>query len=154
MAEQVKSRYPQATICYPDATGKARKTSSTKSDHQILIDQGCEIRCQSTNPPVKERVNAFSRLVRDNRITVEKGKCPELVADCERMVWKSGDLDKTSDPARSHAFDAASYAIHYKHPLIKMEPEFIPRYGRDAYEETMEERIQAYKDRIFARQRT
>lgn len=103
--------------CYPDATGKARKTSATKSDHQILRDAGFGVISHVSNPPVKERVNAFNRLLKDDRITIEPGKCPELVADCERMKWKRGDLDKVSDPARTHAFDAASYPVEYKHPL-------------------------------------
>ena len=118
LAEEMKKRENGIALrCYPDPTGKARKTSATKSDHTILRDIGFRVIAHRGSPPVKERVNAFNRLLKDDRITIEPGKCPELVADCERMKWKRGDLDKESDKARSHAFDAASYPIEYKHPM-------------------------------------
>jgi len=35
------------------------------------------------------------------------------------MVWNQGDLDQTTDKARTHAFDSASYPIFSMHPLVK-----------------------------------
>jgi len=118
MADWLRAKHPNLRNCYPDATGTARKTSSTKSDHQILRDKGFVIHCKSGNPPVKERVNAWNRLLLQDRITIDP-KCAELIADNELMVWKKGALDQITDPARTHAFDAASYMVIYKYPIIK-----------------------------------
>jgi len=118
MADWLRSKYPNLIHCYPDATGKARKTSSTKSDHQILRDAGFRIHSRKGNPPVKDRVNAFNRLLKDDRITINP-KCKDLINDCELMVWNQGDLDQTTDKARTHAFDSASYPVFSMHPLVK-----------------------------------
>jgi hypothetical protein len=118
MADWLRAKYPNLRHCYPDATGKARKTSSTKSDHAILKDANFTIHSKPGNPPVKDRVNAFNRLLKDDRITIDP-KCKELIADCELMVWKRGGLDQSTDPARTHAFDSASYFTHFKYNLIR-----------------------------------
>ena len=120
ISEKIKEKYP-GIKCYPDATGSARKSSSTMSDHQILKDAGFIVYSHKGNPPVKDRVNAFNRLLKDNRITIEPGRCPYLVKDLEMMVWKNGDLDQTSDPERTHAFDGGSYPVAYKYPINKRE---------------------------------
>lgn len=104
-------------ICYPDATGKYRHSSSTQSDHAILRGKGFRVKTHDGNPPQKERANAWNRLLKDKRITIEPGECPELIADNERMQWKKGKFDKTSDPARTHAFDAGSYPVEFKYPM-------------------------------------
>ena len=100
---------------YPDATGQARKTSSTQSDHQILKSYGFQVRAGRSNPPVRDRVNAWNKMLREQRITMQN--CPYLVMDNEIMIWKNGDLDKQTDPKLTHAFDAASYAVAYKYPV-------------------------------------
>ena len=110
----------QITV-YPDATGKARKTSSTQSDHQILKDYGFNVVSHSSNPPVRDRVNAWNKLLREKRITIQKGECPNLIMDNEVMIWKNGDLDKTTNPKLTHAFDGASYPVAYKYPVRKRE---------------------------------
>ncbi len=118
MADWLRAKYPRLVHCYPDATGKARKTSSTKSDHQILKDKGFIVHTRPGNPPVKDRVNSWNRLLKDDRMTFDP-KLKELIADNELMVWKNGDLDQTTDKARTHAFDSASYPVYTRHPLIK-----------------------------------
>ncbi|KKL22254.1 hypothetical protein LCGC14_2437270, partial [marine sediment metagenome] len=102
---------------YPDATGKARKTSSTRSDHDILKAYGFHVVSGRGNPPVRDRVNAWNKKLRDRSITIQKGECPYLVEDNEIMVWKNGDLDQRTDPKRTHAFDAGSYPMAYKYPI-------------------------------------
>ncbi len=102
---------------YPDATGKARKSSSTRSDHDILKEYGFSVRTRKGNPPVRDRVNAWNKLLREKKITIQEGECPYLIEDNEIMVWKNGDLDKTTDPKRTHAFDGGSYPVAYKYPI-------------------------------------
>jgi|15BtaG_2_1085339.scaffolds.fasta_scaffold01601_5 PBSX family phage terminase large subunit len=117
MVDAVKRKYPGASICYPDATGKARKTSSTMSDHQILRNGAIAVRCNLKNPPVKDRVNAWNGLLKNDRIQIVEGRCPKLIIDNERLVWKHGLPDQKSDPSLSHAFDAASYPVFFRHPM-------------------------------------
>ena len=118
MADWLRAKYPNLRHCYPDATGKARKTSSTKSDHQILKDKGFLLHTKPGNPLVKDRVNAFNKLLKNDRITIDPN-CKDLISDCELMVWKNGGLDQSSDLARTHAFDSASYPVIYRHPLLR-----------------------------------
>jgi len=46
-------------VIYPDASGKNRKTSG-KSDIDLLRNSGFTVRHQSSNPPVRDRVNAMN----------------------------------------------------------------------------------------------
>ena len=117
MADWLRAKYPNLRNCYPDATGSARKTSSTRSDHQILRDNGFIVYTKS-NPRQKDRVNAWNRLLLQDRITIDP-KCSELIADNELMIWRKGLLDQITDPARTHAFDSASYLVYFKYPIIK-----------------------------------
>ena len=113
MCNVLKDKYPDAII-YPDATGSARRSSATQSDHDIIKKAGFKIRSPRKNPPVRDRVNAVNKLLRDENFSCYN--CPNLIMDLERNVWKSGDIDKT-DPEQSHASDAIGYAIEYLFPI-------------------------------------
>ena len=121
ISQMVKDYFKDKTdiqiTMYPDATGKARKSSSTRSDHDILKAYGFSVRTRRGNPPVRDRVNAWNKLLREEKITIQEGECPYLIEDNEIMVWKKGDLDKMTDPKRTHAFDGGSYAVAYKYPI-------------------------------------
>ena len=121
MAELISKYFKDKTKTqiriYPDATGSARKTSSTRSDHQILKEYGFKVITRKANPPVRDRVNAWNKKLRSKQITIQKGECPFLIEDNEVMVWKNGDLDQRTDPKRVHAFDGGSYPIAYKYPI-------------------------------------
>jgi hypothetical protein len=120
LAERLAAKYPGIRV-YPDATGAARKTSSNKSDHAIFRDAGFEVVAQKNNPRVMDRVNAMNKMLREDHLTIEPGKCPMLVKDFERVVFKSGDLDKTSDESLTHASDGAGYGAAYLYPVRKRE---------------------------------
>lgn len=120
LADRLAVKYPGITV-YPDATGAARKTSSNKSDHAIFKEAGFRVVANKKNPRVMDRVNAFNKLFREDRATIEPGKCPHLVKDLERVVFKSGDLDKTSDESLTHASDAGGYPAAYLYPVRKRE---------------------------------
>lgn len=120
MARIARAKYPHAVDCYPDETGSNRHSSSVQSDHQILKDAGFRVICRSKNPPVKDRVNAWNRLLKDSRATIEQDTCPHFIKDNERMSWKKGKIDE-SDPAIKHMFDGGTYYVEYKYPIIKRE---------------------------------
>ena len=118
LAEKLAKKYPGINV-YPDATGASRKSSSSKSDHAIFREAGFTIKSRKQNPRVMDRVNAFNKGLRNNYITIQPGRCPNLVKDLERNVWDSGDIDKKSDLSLTHAGDAAGYPVHYLFPVIK-----------------------------------
>ena len=113
MAEALKEKYPGIKV-FPDSTGSARKTSSTQSDHDILKQAGFQILAPRANPPVRDRVNAVNRLLREERITFSN--CPNLIMDMERNVWRNSDIDKR-DPEQSHSSDAIGYAANFLMPI-------------------------------------
>lgn len=116
LADRLALKYPGITV-YPDATGSARKSSSTKSDHAIFREAGFSVIAKKDNPRVMDRTNAVNKMLREDHLTIEPGTCPELIKDFERVVYKSGDLDKQSDKSLTHASDAAGYPIAYLYPV-------------------------------------
>ena len=131
MASALAARYRGATV-YPDPAGSARKSSATKSDHQILREHGFKVLAHRQHPQVKDRVNAVnSRLMSqggEKRMTIDVDACPELVADLERMQWHNGEPDKR-DPERSHMSDAMGYAIEYMWPINTRGAHSTSRYA-------------------------
>lgn len=117
LADALKINHPGITV-YPDASGAARKTSSTSSDHEILRQAGFKVIAKAANPPVKERVLHMNKLLRgvDKESGISFSNCPELISDLERCVWRSGDIDKRDDE-RTHASDALGYAVDYLFPI-------------------------------------
>ena len=112
LAERLKDQYPGIKT-FPDSTGSARKTSSAQTDHDILRSAGFKVLAPRANPPVKDRVNAVNKLLREGRLTMEN--CPTLLMDMEQNVWRNGDIDKTRE--LSHSGDALGYAVAYLMPL-------------------------------------
>jgi hypothetical protein len=108
---------------YPDSSGRNRSTTSNKSDHQILIDNGFNVVAKKANPPIIDRINSLNRLLLDAngkiRMTVDP-KCTYLIKDLEQVQRsRDGKIEKLKDITLSHAFDACSYYIAMKHPLVK-----------------------------------
>tara|TARA_R110000744_G_scaffold270942_1_gene384007 strand:- start:1913 stop:3115 length:1203 start_codon:yes stop_codon:yes gene_type:complete len=109
--------------CYPDPAGKARSTTSRRSDHQILRDHGFSIRAKNSHPSHIDRLNALNRKLKDAEgkvgMTVEPS-CRFLVKDLEQCQRdKRGGLDKTQMDL-THALDACSYAIAHKFPIRRL----------------------------------
>ena len=113
MAEALKEKYPGIKVM-PDSTGSARKTSSSQSDHDIMRQAGFQVLAPRKNPPVRDRVNAVNRLLREDRITFHN--CPYLIMDLERNVWRNSDIDKR-DPEQSHSSDAIGYSSNFLMPI-------------------------------------
>ena len=109
--------------CYPDPAGKARSTTSRRSDHQILRDHGFLVRVKKSHPSHIDRLNALNRKLKDADgnigMTVDPS-CVYLIKDLEQCQRdKRGGLDKTQIEL-THALDACSYAIAHKFPIRKM----------------------------------
>ena len=122
MAKEMKKIAPGINV-YPDATGSARSTTSNKSDHQILRDHGFNVISKKANPPIIDRINALNRMLQDAngkiRMTVDP-KCKYLIKDLEQVQRsRDGKIEKVKDITLTHAFDACSYYIAMKHPVVK-----------------------------------
>ncbi len=105
----------------PDSTGKARKTSSVKSDHQILRDSGFRLE-ETTNPLIRDRQNAVNRLFNLDLIDIdpscvnliseletlsardEEGKVSHIAVALGYVIWKLCPLKRVSTPSRSIAW--------------------------------------------------
>ena len=124
MANEMKKVAPYIPV-YPDATGSARSTTSNRSDHQILRDNGFRVISKKANPSVIDRLNALNRMLKDAngkvRMTIDP-KCTNLIKDLQQTQrTNDGRIDKR-DEKRSHFLDACSYYIAYKHSLINRSP--------------------------------
>ena len=109
--------------CYPDPAGKARSTTSRRSDHQILREHGFIIKAKKSHPSHIDRLNALNRKLKDAEgnigMTVDPS-CIYLIKDLEQCQRdKRGGLDK-SQIELTHALDACSYAIAHKFPIRRM----------------------------------
>jgi hypothetical protein len=109
--------------CYPDPAGKARSTTSRRSDHQILRDHGFLIIAKASHPSHIDRLNALNRKLKDAEgnigMTVDPS-CIYLIKDLEQCQRdRRGGLDK-SQVDLTHALDACSYAISHKFPIRRM----------------------------------
>jgi hypothetical protein len=114
LADVLDERYPGITV-FPDPAGRARKSCSDKTDFTILKDKGFDVVARPAHPPVKSRVNAVNKLLREGLLSVEN--CPCLVRDLEQVVWKSGEIDKVTRPELTHAADAIGYAVEKLFPV-------------------------------------
>lgn len=94
---------------YPDATGNARKSSSVKTDHQILRDAGLRVQ-RVANPHVKDRYNCINGLFANNRLFISPN-CRWLIKDLEQMTHEN------QDPMLSHISDAMGYVCWALAPL-------------------------------------
>lgn len=124
MIEIIKSRYPKSTVrVYPDASGGSRKSvNAAVTDIALLEQAGFRVVSNKSNPPVKDRINAFQRMLCNNKnerkYLVNVDKCPTLADNLEQQVWNNqGEPDKTAD--KDHSNDAAGYFVAYEYPIIK-----------------------------------
>jgi len=116
VARTIKDKYPNNRyIVYPDPSGIARGTSSRRSDHQILRDEGFEVRVERRAPKVIDRVNTMNKRFED---MVIDSSCTELIKDFEQVVNREGtrDIDK-SNKELTHYSDGFGYAICKELPI-------------------------------------
>lgn len=122
MAMLIQEKYEgHMIVIYPDATGRARKSvNASQSDITILKEAGLNVQANKMNPPVKDRINAFNRLLcnsnGDRRYLVNVVKCPTLTTALEQQFYDlTGEPDKSA--GHDHVLDAAGYFVHKKFPI-------------------------------------
>lgn len=111
-------------ILLGDATGKARRSSASASDYEIILqvlrDGGVSVKnlTPKGNPPVKDRVNIMNAALKSasgvSRFSYNPINCTRLKEDLLRVKWKAGTSDAnfdTADKKLTHASDAAGYPV-------------------------------------------
>ncbi len=121
ICELIKTRYPtHKVIIYPDSAGKARSTSG-KSDHDIIRSFGFTIRVNPTNPAVKDRVNNMNKAFVDKdgfrSYLVNDEQCPNYAEALEKQTYKNGEPDKSS--GYDHITEASGYFISFGLKKVK-----------------------------------
>lgn len=115
------NRVPRSKVTvYPDASGRARSTSG-KTDHQILREAGFKVDAPRANPPIRDRVNVVNgllspMLLRFPRLLVDPS-CVVLIEALEKQPRdeKTGLPDKTK--GFDHPVDALGYPCAKRYPL-------------------------------------
>ena len=101
---------------YPDPAGKARHSSSTKSDHRILQEAGFTVISKKSNPTQKDRLNSLNRMLEDangkHRLFINP-KCKNTIRDLELTTLENGHIMKTE--TLSHYLDGLMYPLEYRY---------------------------------------
>jgi len=118
-------------LCYGDATGGAKTSSSVLGSDWDLIEgtltaqfgDRVKLRNKSSNPRERVRVNAMNGRMLNTAgraaLFADPIRASHVVEDLEGVTLKengSGELDKTVDPQLTHISDALGYYIAEAYP--------------------------------------
>ncbi|EOT1929945.1 terminase large subunit domain-containing protein [Serratia marcescens] len=124
MIQKIQERYPDHVITvYPDASGGNRKSSNaSESDIALLEDAGFVVCVNSTNPAVKDRINAMNAMLcntyGERRLLVNTLECPKFTQCLERQIYDDkGEPDKKG--GFDHGNDCGGYPIAFLFPIEK-----------------------------------
>ncbi len=124
MAQLIKDRFPNRAIkIYPDASGQNTSSkSASQSDLSILRQAGFSLVVDSTNPSVKDRVNATNAMLLnangERRMLVNTHRCPKFTEGLEQQPYDAhGAPDKTG--GIDHVNDAGTYPIVKLFPIVR-----------------------------------
>ncbi len=99
-----------------DASGNARKTSSDRTDVQILRDFGFLVRCKAGNPRVRESQKLCNAVLDTKRALINPKKAPKLKRDFLKVEQKEDfEMDK-SKPELTHMGDGFRYIVEHEFP--------------------------------------
>ena len=122
---EVNGGWPMEIGIYGDAAANSGNHQTRKSDYDNVREYFRSqpdyklIWCENkSNPPVKDRCASVNRMLCDAlgqvRIFIDV-RCRELRTDLLKVTWKRGaegfELDKKSDPKRTHMTDALGYHV-------------------------------------------
>ena len=123
LAQWITEKYGDHRIhCYPDPSGRARKTSAPvgQTDFTILQGYGIKIFARSAAPSIIDSANAVNRKLENAAGEIHTyidPQCIETIMSFERTCWKENkaEIDKTADI--EHKADAWRYAVEYLYPI-------------------------------------
>jgi hypothetical protein len=118
VAQMLRQRFPdREIICYPDPTGKARKTSAAGvTDHGILRKYGLKVIAPNSPWAVKDRLNSTNWLIKnaeDERRMFIHPRCKNTIKGFRSVTFKEGaeDFVVDKDPGLEHWIDGCGYLI-------------------------------------------
>jgi hypothetical protein len=122
VAQTIKEMYPKnKIIIYPDSSGKNRTRLGGASESDIAVLEGefnFDCRYNSTNPAVKDRINATNNAFEKGLLFVNDSACPDVAACFEQQVYsENGEPDKRG--GKDHQNDASTYPIAYEMPILR-----------------------------------
>ena len=126
MARMLVERYKQKghhVTVYPDASGQNTSSkNASESDLSILRQAGLSVRAASSNPAVRDRVNAVNAMILNDkgarRFKVNTHLCPVLTEALEQQAYdKNGEPDKST--GHDHPNDAVGYRIVTDWPIVR-----------------------------------
>jgi hypothetical protein len=107
---------PNEMTVFSDATGSARRTSASRSDHAHLARHGFVLRHPAANPLIRDRIASVNYMLSTNRLFICPKGAPEAVASLEQQGRdRAGQPDKVG--GLDHAADAIGYGIHFQWPV-------------------------------------
>jgi len=127
MVEEIKSRYKNKSVIYPDPSARQRKTSAGGlTDLAILKNAGFEVRSRNSAPLVRDRINSVNAKLKNakgiNSLFILKS-CKNVIKSIERQIYKEGTHIPDKDSGYDHFNDALGYMVEYNFPLKR---EFNP----------------------------
>ena len=112
MIEKIRELPNVSVVIYPDASGKNRSTSG-RSDIDLLRQAGFVIRTGNRNPFVRDRVNAMNKAFMDINglcnYKVNTDNCPVYTEALEQQGYKNGEPDKQG--GFDHITEAGGYFV-------------------------------------------
>lgn len=118
MIKAINNRFPNNhKIIYPDASGGNRSTNNaSESDLSLLRQAGFEVRVNTTNPAVKDRIMSVNKQFQDGQLYVNVRECPTVAKCLEQQAYDdNGEPDKKS--GFDHQNDATGYPIAFEFPI-------------------------------------
>jgi phage terminase large subunit len=112
---------PKLYVC-PDAAGNQRKTSADYGITDIYILKNtlsryrADFKYGSTNPSIKDTVNAVNLLIENDRMYVSP-KCKEIIKTMINLVYRPGTSDILKDNVYDHFGDLIRYVVQNTFPL-------------------------------------
>jgi hypothetical protein len=126
LVRAIRGKFPtQKIICYPDPTGKARKTSAAigVTDFSILRDAGFQVLARQKSPAIIDSVAAVNRKLKNAHEDIDlyvHPRCSGLIESLERTVWlenrpETATIDKRQN--LEHFSDGLRYLVEYLWPV-------------------------------------
>jgi len=126
LADAIKAKYQGHRItCYPDPSGKARKTSAAvgQTDFSILQSKGFIIRSHTKAPPIVDSVACVNKKLENAAGDIDlfvHPKCTNVIQSLERTIWVDSNPNTATIDKKEgveHFSDGIRYACEYLWPI-------------------------------------
>ena len=112
LAQEIQSRAAGRQVyIYPDASGSARSTNSSRTDIAILESYGFSNQSPKANPPVRDRVASVQALLENGKGEIRMQVSP----NCKRLIecLELQSYDEKGAPDKEAGYDHMNDALGY-----------------------------------------